>query len=409
MNLLYIDCGMGAAGDMLMAALLELHPDPDDFIARLNRVNIPSVSIAALPDRKCGIAGTHISVMVGGIEEEAGDSEANRHAHQEHSAEACGQCPHADAHNLHTIEAVISELNLPEEVKRDVREVYDLIAGAESRVHQVPVSEIHFHEVGSMDALADITGVCLLIRELAPDRILASPIQVGSGQVRCRHGILPVPAPATAFLLQGIPTYGGAIQGELCTPTGAALLRYFVSSFGPQPVMNVRKIGYGTGKKDFEAANCVRTLLGDTADTQDTILELSCNLDDMTPEAVGFATSLLMDHGALDVYTTCIQMKKNRPGILFTCLCREEQRQELMQLMFHSTSTLGIRERTWSRSVLDRTEQVLQTEYGPVRVKQASGWGAERKKAEYEDLAAIARKNGLSWAEVMKLKAKLEQ
>lgn len=408
MNLLYLDCGMGAAGDMLMAALLELHPDPDGFLARLNRVGIPSVSIAARPDRKCGIAGTHVSVTVDGVEEEAGETPDKAHAHHD-PGDANGHHHSAGLHHPHEAEEAISGLDLPEECRRDVREVYGLIADAESHVHQVPVTEIHFHEIGTLDALADIVGVCLLIRELAPDRILASPVHVGSGQVRCMHGTLPVPAPAAAYLLQGIPTYGGTIQGELCTPTGAALLRHFVSQFGPQPVMNVRKIGYGTGKKDFEAANCVRALLGDSADAQDSILELSCNLDDMTPEAVGFVTPLLMEHGALDVYTTCVQMKKNRPGILLTCLCREEQRQELVELIFRYTSTLGIREQAFSRHILTRTERVCQTEYGPVRIKEASGWGVKRKKAEYEDLAAIARKSGLSLADAMQLKDKLEQ
>ena len=394
MKLLYLDCGMGAAGDMLTAALLELHPEPDAFLARLNRVGIPLVSVEARPDRKCGISGTHVRVTVDGTEERAGDDPA-------HGGE------HRHTH-LHDLESVIAALDLPEDVRGEVRAVYGLIADAESRVHQMPVSEIHFHEVGAMDALADITGVCLLLRDLAPDRIECSPIHVGSGQVRCEHGLLPVPAPATALLLEGIPTYGGTVRGELCTPTGAALLRHFAARFGPQPAMAVQRIGYGTGQKDFEAANCVRALLGETADTRDSVWELACNLDDMTPEAVGFAAAALIDGGALDVYTTAIQMKKGRPGVLLTCLCREEQRETLRSRMFRLTSTLGIRERPWERSVLERSEQTLSSPYGPVRVKEAAGWGVKRRKAEYEDLSAIARNHALYWSEVSALKAELE-
>ena len=232
---------------------------------------------------------------------------------------------------------------------------------------------------------------------------MASPVHVGCGQVRCAHGILPVPAPATAFILQGVPTYGGAVQGELCTPTGAALLKHFAQSFGPSPVMRVEKIGYGMGKKDFEAANCVRAMLGQTQEGRETIVELCCNLDDMTPEALGFAQERLWEAGALDVYTTAVGMKKNRPGVLLTCMCREEDREELLSLLFAHTTTLGVRENLCNRYTLSRSQRTEETPYGPVRVKSASGWGIGREKPEYEDLAKIAREQGMTLSQVEKL------
>ena len=239
------------------------------------------------------------------------------------------------------IRHILSHLDIPESVRIDAEAVYQLIAQAESHAHGRPVEEVHFHEVGTLDAVTDVVAVCWLLHDLAPEKIVASPVHVGCGQVRCAHGILPVPAPATAFILQGVPTYGGAVQGELCTPTGAALLKHFAQSFGPSPVMRVEKIGYGMGKKDFEAANCVRAMLGQTQEGRETIVELCCNLDDMTPEALGFAQERLWEAGALDVYTTAVGMKKNRPGVLLTCMCREEDREKLLSLLFAHTTTLG--------------------------------------------------------------------
>ena len=382
MKTLYLDCQMGAAGDMLAAALLELCPDKEEMLRRLNALGLPGVRYQAEKSVKCGILGTHLSVTVDG--EEEGE---HHHDHHEH---------HHAHHGLHDIRHIVSHLEIPEAVREDVMAVYDCIAQAESRVHGVAVEQIHFHEVGAMDAVADVTAVCLLMHTLGNPKVVASPIHVGSGQVHCAHGVLPVPAPATALLLEGIPTYGGSIRGELCTPTGAALLRHFVSEFGPQPAMVVEKIGYGCGKKDFERPNCVRAMLGQSQDTQGDIWELACNLDDITGEEVGFAMERLLEAGALDVYTTAIGMKKNRPGVLLTCLCQEQQRDAMVKLLFLYTTTLGVRERPWSRRTLARTMETRDTEYGPVRVKTVSGFGVQREKAEFEDLARIARDKGIS-------------
>lgn len=406
MRTIYLDCSMGAAGDMLMAALLELLPEKDTFLQKMQSLGLPGLEISAEPSVKCGITGTHMRVLIHGEEE----GHPHEHAVEEHahSHADAPEAAHAHVHvhphhhtDLDELTHRISHLNVSEAVRSDILAVYQSIADAESRVHGVPVEQIHFHEVGSLDALADVTGVCLLMELLAPEQVLASPVHVGSGQVRCAHGILPVPAPATALLLEGIPVYGGCIRGELCTPTGAALLRRFVTRFGPLPPMRVEKTGYGMGMKDFEAANCVRAMLGQTEESAGHILELACNLDDMTPEAVGFAMEQLFAAGALDVYTTPIGMKKNRPGVLLTCMCREDDREAMLRTIFRHTSTLGVRVSVCDRYTLSRRQYAVQTPDGEIRVKESSGWGVLRRKAEFEDLARIARQTGKSIAEVL--------
>ena len=382
---------MGAAGDMLTAALLELLPEPDTFVERLNSLSIPNVSFKKETAEKCGIKGTHISVTVNG-EEEGGAM----HAHHSHGS-------------MHDIEHIVSALRLPEKVKSNVLAVYNIIAEAESCVHGVPVTDIHFHEVGTMDAVADITAVCLLMNELSPDEIIASPVHVGSGHVKCAHGILPVPAPATAHILKGIPSYGGSIQGELCTPTGAALLKHFADFFGDMPIMETQAIGYGMGKKDFERANCVRAMLGETADKTDTITELSCNVDDMSAEAIGFAAERLRESGARDVYTLPIGMKKSRPGTLIRVMCEKQDREKFIALLFKYTTTIGVREAVMKRYILDRKTEILQTPYGEVRKKISSGYGVTRSKLEYDDISRIARERNISLDEVKKLLENFEE
>ena len=384
MRVLYLDCGMGAAGDMLTAALLELLPDPDGFVEKLNHLGIPEVEFKREKAVKCGISGTHISVKVQGVEE-GEDMHDHRHS------------------SMHDIEHIVSSLQLPKKVREDVLAVYGLIAEAESHAHGVPVTDIHFHEVGTMDAIADVSAVCLLMDQLSPDEVVVSPVHVGSGQVKCAHGILPVPAPATAYILQDVPIYGGEICGELCTPTGAALLKHFATSFGSMPVMRTKAIGYGMGKKEFSRANCVRAMLGEMEDKTDQVLELSCNVDDMTAEAVSFAMERLFEGGAYEVYTVPIGMKKSRPGTLIRVMCGEEDKEKLLQLIFQHTTTIGVRETVTRRYILDRHLETLHTPYGEVRRKSSSGYGVSRYKYEYEDLARIAREKGLSLEEVRRM------
>lgn len=384
MKTLYLDCGMGAAGDMLGAALLELLPDRAAFLEKLNRLGLPGVTFTLEPRVKCGIAGSHLTVTVNGTEEHENPHDGHHHHHND----------------LHSIRHLVADhLSLSDAVRENVLAVFDSIAQAESQVHGVSVDQIHFHEVGTMDAIADVTAVCMLMETLEPEQVVASPIHVGSGQVRCAHGILPVPAPATALLLKGVPIYGGQIQGELCTPTGAALLRRFVTRFGDMPVITAEAIGYGMGNKDFPVANCVRAILGETPDSTQDIACISCNLDDMTPEDIAFAQERLLDAGALDVYTTAIGMKKSRPGIQLTCLCRLRDQGTMEELMLRHTTTLGVRTYICQRKTLTRHFETEQTPYGPIRIKHAG----EKAKPEYEDLSSIARQWDMTLEEVRRL------
>lgn len=524
MKTLYIDCGMGAAGDMLTAALLELLPagQQEKILERLNSLGLDNVSVRANRVYKCGIGGTAVSVLIGG-EEEGEDIHAHHHGedgghhHGPHHGEDEGHhhgSPHDHSHDgegehyhdhhasedghyhddsegghhhehhhdgedghhhehhhgvedghhhehhhgsddghhhehhhggedghhhgeegahshshqgMEGIRHIVTEhLNLDPETAENVMAVYGIVAEAESHVHGVPMTEIHFHELGTKDAIMDITAVCLLLKELSPDRIVASPVHVGSGQVRCAHGILPVPAPATAFILRDIPIYSGEIRGELCTPTGAALLRHFVDSFGPMPPMMVKAIGYGMGKKDFERANCVRVMLGESTDGNapyrsgaaspdgnkqtampegrtDRVLVLSCNLDDMTGEELGFAMERLFEGGARDVFYTPIYMKKDRPGILLSVICDPDKGEEMCGLIFRHTSTIGIRETEMRRHVLERREEEIETGDVLIRRKISEGYGVSRSKYEYDDLRKLALEKGLGLREAARL------
>ena len=482
MKTLYIECAMGAAGDMLTAALLELMPDKEAALAKLNAMGIPGVVFEAEPSAKCGITGTHMRVLIHGEEEGAvpcGHTHEHHHDHahehhhehehdhvhehhheHEHHAPAHAHehvqedahCHDSDAHDhahhhehdahhhahhgMVEIRRLIAELAVSETVKEKVLAVYQSIAEAESRVHGAEVDQIHFHEVGSMDAVADVTAVCLLMELLAPEQVIVSPIHVGSGTVLCAHGRLPVPAPATALILEGIPIYGGSVQGELCTPTGAALLKTFADSFGPMPPMTVAKTGYGMGTKDFEQVNCLRAMLGESfpmngtgskmqtgqdaegentgsrgaagkdtetenpAGREGRITEISCNLDDMTGEDIAFAAERILQTGALDVFTESIYMKKGRPAVKLTVLARPEDEERLAGEIFRHTSTIGVRIHTERRYELARHSEQRKTPLGTIEVKISEGFGVRKEKIEFASLKQIAETSGKRLAEV---------
>jgi len=403
---------MGAAGDMLMSALLELVPDKDKFVEKINNIGISNVKVKLESSVKCGIKGNHVRVLINDEEELSEDvhnsDELHHHNHTHH---------HAHYHaTIDFIEHTIQNLAVSDKVKNDVISIYKLIAQAESKAHGVDVSEIHFHEVGMMDAIADVTCCAMLMEEINPDKVVVSPINTGFGKVKCAHGILPVPAPATANLLEGMVCYSGNIEGELCTPTGAAILKYYVNEFGNMPAMIMEKQGYGMGNKDFPVANCIRAILGEktennsitesnndtnqnnrtieNSDTiQDTIVELRCNIDDMTAEELSFAVEQIWQDDVLDVYTTPISMKKGRQGTLLNVMCKESAKEDVAVTIFKHTSTIGIREYKCSRMILNRKIEKVSTQYGDIDVKKTYGYGVEKSKLEFEDLKKIAIEN----------------
>ncbi|WP_459129533.1 nickel pincer cofactor biosynthesis protein LarC [Guggenheimella bovis] len=370
--ILYLDLSMGASGDMLTSALLGLFDDPFKIQEELNDLKLSDVHFALKRVTKSGIVGLKMDV----------ETEQHGHVHR----------------SLQDVLDLIEKENVEEPVKSQAKEIYKLIAEAESTVHGVSVSDIHFHEVGRLDAIADITAVCYLINKLNPTEIIASPVHVGFGSVETAHGLLPVPAPATALLLEGIPVYS-KIEGELCTPTGAALLKYFVDRFERLQDFSFKRISYGMGTKEFEQVNCLRAYLGERAKNE-SIVEFNFNVDDMTAEEIAFATEKLLAGGALDVYTVSVGMKKNRPGTLFVILCEEEKKEEILEILFKHTTTIGVREKSYRRHTLERTIETVETKWGSVRKKVSKGFGVVREKYEFEDLKNLAEKHQKSISEI---------
>ena len=437
MKTLYIECAMGCAGDMLTAALFELLSEEQKaaFLEKMNGLGLPGVRVAAEPAVTCGIAGTHMSVTVHGQEE--GDHDDHHHDREHHHHDHDGHDhahaiphvhdhdhihshehdhlhdhdhdhPHEHGHEHHHhhaspdhIRGLIDGMDLPEEVKTTARGVYDAIARAEAKAHGCPVGEVHYHEVGALDAVADVVGACYALWLLSPDRIVASPVHVGSGTVRCAHGVMPVPAPATANLLTGVPTYGGEVFGELCTPTGAALLVTFAQSFGPMPALAADRVGCGVGRKVFDRPNCVRAFLGESGGgANGAISELVCNIDDMTPEALAYACEQLLSEGALDVYTLPGTMKKGRSGHLLTVLCDPDREEALARAVLTHTTTIGLRVRRCEKYFLTPGAATVSTPYGEITVKTAEGFGLTKVKPEHDSVAAAARAHGVPYQTV---------
>ena len=405
MRILYLDCGMGAAGDMLAGALVSLlsKEEQESFIKMINNIGVDGVKVSLSDDAKCGIVGKHFKVEIDGVEEHSHDVHEHEH-HHEHEQEH----GHHHEHHHHgkgpfpkELEAVAEKLNCP----NDIQKVYELLAEAEAKVHGKYVSEIHFHEVGMKDALIDIASVVYLMNKLKVDKVVVSPVNVGFGKVKCAHGILPVPAPATAELVKGIPTYAGRFEGELLTPTGAALLKYYADEFSYQPLMNVIKCGYGTGNKNFESANVVKAVLGEVTDEliSENVIELNCNVDDMSAEDMAYATKALIENGAKDAFVTPVIMKKGRSGMLLTVLCSAIDKERFVSLIFKHTSTIGIRVKETERIILNRHEETVHTKLGDVRVKYSEGYGVKREKPEFEDLRKLAEENNISVAEARKI------
>ncbi len=366
---------MGAAGDMLAAALTDLFEDKKAVIDELNSLSLPHTVVEYEKGESNSISASHIHIVIDG-EEEKPDGEGHHHHHHGRSlSDVCG---------------IIDNFSAPEKVKADAKEVYKIIAEAEAKAHNKPAGEVHFHELGMLDAVADVTICAYLINKLNPERISCSPINVGSGKVKCVHGIMPVPAPATANILEGVPYYKSEIQSELCTPTGAAVLKYYADEFTDSPSFeNVLRVGLGMGTKKFERANIVRVFL---SEGESSVTEYSCNVDDMTGEEIAFAAEQIMNAGALDCFVTPVFMKKGRPAYMLTVLCKNSEAESFRDLIFKHTTTLGIRKYTPSRYTLEREF----IENSGVTIKRSSGYGTVKEKPEFEDIKAIATEKNIS-------------
>lgn len=380
MKTLYFDCFSGAAGDMIVGALLDLGVDFDKLKAALDSLEVSGYSIRAEKVKKKGVMATHFIV-------ELDPSEKQPHRHLRHVLE------------------IIDKGDLPDQVKQASAETFHRIAEAEASVHGTTIEKVHFHEVGAIDSIVDVVGAHFCLHELGYTHIAASPLHVGAGTVKCAHGIMPVPAPATALLLKGIPSYGGEVQHELVTPTGAALLGQIVASFGAMPVMRVEKMGYGSGTRDLEdRANVLRVVMGESVAERsgtESITVLETNIDDMNPELLPELINDMLEAGARDAFLTPVLAKKGRPAHVVTVLCDDAHVQNMIAILFRSSTTLGVRMRREERITLSREWKCASTEWGNVRVKIGHFQGQRTVAApEFEDCRAVAREKGVSAAQV---------
>jgi uncharacterized protein (TIGR00299 family) protein len=426
MRIAYLDGSSGISGDMFLGALVDAGVPFELLQDTVAALGVGAALEVSRVDRN-GISATKVDVVVDGQKDlpreefwahaehhssghshEHGDAGAHDHDHDSHEE-------HAHSRNLQEILGIIEAAPLSSQAKKTATEIFTALGTAEAKVHNIEVAQVHFHEVGAADAIADIICAAVGAEALGVEKIYSSALNVGGGTVQCAHGVMPVPAPATLELLKGIPVYSGEVQKELVTPTGAAIVRVLAMSFGPLPVMTTEKIGYGAGSRNFsQHSNVLRISVGDTVESsalavsprgspeEDEVVVLEANLDDQSPQIIGYVADLLLAEGALDVFTTAVQMKKSRPGTLLTVLAKPLDASKLRDLLFRESSTLGVRSRHEKRHVLARRHEIVQTPWGEVRIKIGSVAGGDSQFApEYEDCRSLAAEHRVPLKTVM--------
>ena len=392
MKILYYDCFSGISGDMNLGVMIDLGVDQNYLLSELKKLKIGEYEVKITRDKRKGITGTRVEVTV-------------------NSAVSAGHGHASSVRTFQGIVHIISESDLSEKVKTVSLNIFKRIAEAEGKIHGHKIDDVHFHEVGAVDSIVDIVGAAVCLDYLHPNRIISSPVQVGGGFVRCAHGILPVPAPATVEILQGIPVKSGIVPFETTTPTGAAILAATVDTFTEDLYFTPQKIGYGIGHRDTDIPNVLRAYLGelqtqtgfdDTDDTEkQTALLVECNIDDMNPEMYGDLMDALFEKGAHDVFLTPVIMKKSRPAIQISILCGEGERLAIEEILWLRTSTFGLRFQRVSKSMLKRDFSTRSTKYGDVSIKNGYYRGQKIKsKLEYEDCKRLAKENGVSVKEI---------
>jgi pyridinium-3,5-bisthiocarboxylic acid mononucleotide nickel chelatase len=385
MRILYYDCFAGISGDMNLGALIDLGVDPDFLIIELQRLNISGFHLDIQKDIRRGISGTKATVIIENQENE-------KHRHLRH------------------VEELINQSSLSEDVKSLSLKIFDLIAVAEGKVHNISKERVHFHEVGALDSIADIVGAAICLNYLKVDKVISSPIQLGGGIVKCAHGVMPVPAPATAEIVRNVPVRSGLVQHEATTPTGAAILVATADEFSDKTDFRIQKTGYGIGQRDIsEVPNVLRVFLADSdlpgdGLSPDEAWMLECNIDDMNPEWYDHLFRKLFEAGASDVFLTPIIMKKSRPANTLSVLCKGSIKPEIKVILFKNSTTIGLREYPVAKTVLERQERKIETELGTVSVKYSYFQGKEiRFKPESDELTRLATLHGLSLNEVEKI------
>jgi uncharacterized protein (TIGR00299 family) protein len=385
---LYLDCFAGASGDMLVGAMLDCGLDFESLRSELLKLGVEGYELSLNRVDRSGISAAKFDVHL------TAAAHSHDHHHHHHS--------HSHHRSLSEIKKIISSSNLHERVKGRAQTIFQRIGEAESKIHGIPVESVHFHEVGAIDSIVDIVGACVAFDALKIERIISSPLHVGSGTFQCAHGTYPVPGPATAELLKGVPIYSKDVEGELVTPTGAAIISTLAEGYGPAPMMRIEKIGYGAGSRDYpKFPNSLRAIIGELEEDADrtptTVTVIEANIDDLNAQVFGYLMEKALAAGALDIFYTPAQMKKNRPGVLLTLLCEPADRERMCDLIFRETTTLGVRYRNEQREILTREFVVVETEYGPIRIKisRAKDGRVMNASPEFEDCRAAAEKNGV--------------
>ena len=434
MKILYYDCFAGISGDMNLGAMIDLGVDAEFLKSELQKLKLEGYEIQISQQQRKGITGTQVEVLLTGDEHIHHHGHGHGHGHHGHSHghhhgissiferlkrriipeyyKALESEHHHEHRNLNDIEKIICESALSDNVKTMSMNIFRMVAQAEAKIHGKPLEEVHFHEVGAVDSIVDIVGAAICIDFLRPDRIIASPVEMGGGFVNCAHGRFPVPAPATLEIMQGKPMKSGAVPFETATPTGVAILAALAGEFTEKPAFTILKTGYGIGHRDTEIPNVLRVCIGETDEPgkQGNTMEMEkttdaavveCNIDDMIPERYAYVMERLFEAGADDVFLQNIMMKKSRPAVMLSVLCEPAKIPVVEHLLFTETPTLGVRYQYVKKTILNRRNLTVDTPWGAVRVKEAYYQGKKLKaKPEYDDCAAIARTHGISIEEV---------
>jgi uncharacterized protein (TIGR00299 family) protein len=387
---LYLDCFAGASGDMLVGATLDCGLDFELLRSELLKLGVEGYELSLKRVHRSGISAAKFDVHL------TGESHSHDHEHHRHHEH------HHKHRGLSEIKQIISSSILSEQVKLRAQTIFQRIGEAEAKIHDLPIETVHFHEVGAIDSIVDIVGACVAFEALKIERIVSSPLHVGSGSFQCAHGTYPAPGPATAELLKGVPIYSRDIEGELVTPTGAAIISTLAESYGPMPMMRIENIGYGAGTRDYpKFPNALRAIIGEMEEGAEcapaTVTVIEANIDDLNAQVFGYLMEKALAAGALDIFYTPVQMKKNRPGVLLTLLCNPPDRERMCDLIFRETTTLGVRYRNEEREILTREFATVETEYGPIRIKvsRARDGRVMNASPEFEDCRVAAEKSGV--------------
>ena len=405
MKTLYFDCSSGISGNMTLAALTEIIGDENYLVEELKKIHVNGYTIDISKKIKNGITGTHVNVI---LEHQHGHSHTHEeHEHYHEHKEPIHEHHHHHEHrNLHDVCEIIDNSDIDEESKDLAKRIFMRVAKAESKVHNKPLDEVHFHEVGAIDSIVDIVGTAILINKIHPDKIISSVVNDGHGFIECAHGTMAVPVPATSeiFANSDVEFRQIDIDTELVTPTGAAIIAELSSEFTTLPAMKIKKIGWGAGTKDLKIPNILKVYYGDIQEENQKIVVMETNIDDCSGEILGYTEEMLFKNGALDVFYTSIFMKKNRPAYRLTVVCKEPDIQKLQNIIFKETTTIGIRYRYEYRTELERKQILIDTKYGTLKAKKVSNNGETYVYPEYESVKELAHKNNVPLKEIYNLK-----